>query len=98
MKETFLFKIRDKNTGLYSSGGQSPTWSSKGKTWTGLGPMKCHLRQFLRLKIVDRKTDWWTAVNKIPENWEIIKIKLVEENMEILSAKAQYPDEVNLRK
>ena len=46
-KETFLYKIRDVNTGLFSTGGMDPNWTTKGKTWTGLGSLKSHLRQFV---------------------------------------------------
>lgn len=65
------YKVRDKNTGLFSTGGCSYAgrpgencyqprpngWSKKGKIWTGLGPLRTHLNQF-----------YW-----IPENWEVVE-------------------------
>lgn len=36
---TTFFKIQSKKTGLFSTGGQEPQWSSVGKIW----PMKGHL-------------------------------------------------------
>jgi hypothetical protein len=33
MAEMIFFKIRNKNTGLYSRGGSYPTWSKLGKVW-----------------------------------------------------------------
>lgn len=41
-----IFKIRDRETGLFSTGGMSPGWSKKGKTWTARGHVTSHLTQF----------------------------------------------------
>jgi len=89
MKETFLFKIRDKNTGLYSSGGMSPNWTSKGKTWNGMGPLKSHLNQFMKSKNYSKE-----RYNKIPENWEVIKIKLIESEVIKMDAHSLYPEQI----
>jgi hypothetical protein len=40
---TKLYKVRDINTGLFSTGGYYPGWTNKGKTWSGVGPLKSHL-------------------------------------------------------
>lgn len=40
-----VYRIRDKN-GLYSTGGTSPDFTRGGKTWSNLGHVKSHLRQF----------------------------------------------------
>lgn len=42
------FRIRRKSDGLYSTGGQRPTFSKKGKIWQGLGPLKNHLNLLLQ--------------------------------------------------
>lgn len=34
-----MFKIRDKQTGLFSKGGTYPDWNKNGKTWSGRGPV-----------------------------------------------------------
>lgn len=86
MKEKFLFKIRDKNTGLFSTGGMYPSWTTKGKTWNGMGPLKSHLNQFMKSKNYSKE-----RFNQIPDNWEVVKIKFIEENVEILKAKDLYP-------
>jgi len=60
------FKIWCTEKKLYSKGG-SPAdkrmwcWSETGKVWTGIGPLKNHLRQF--------KT--------IPDSWLIVPIKVI---------------------
>jgi hypothetical protein len=41
-----VFRIRDSN-GLYSTGGQSPSFTKAGKTWSNIGHVKSHLRQFV---------------------------------------------------
>jgi hypothetical protein len=38
-----VYKIRDKATGLFSSGGSMPDWSSKGKAWNNRGALSSHL-------------------------------------------------------
>lgn len=43
MTDITVFKIRSKTTGLFSTGGQSPGWSKKGKTWNMRGHISTHL-------------------------------------------------------
>jgi hypothetical protein len=38
-----LYKIRNKETGLFSTGGISPNWTKLGKTWNSIGTFKSHL-------------------------------------------------------
>lgn len=38
-----FYKIRNKNTGLFSKGGQNPRFTKNGKTWNNLGHVKTHL-------------------------------------------------------
>lgn len=42
---TEIFKIRDKSTGLYSSGGYYPHWSAKGKIWKRKSDLVAHLNR-----------------------------------------------------
>jgi len=39
-----VYKIRDKISGRYSSGGGVPSWSTTGKTWNKLAHIKAHLK------------------------------------------------------
>ena len=43
MPEIVVYKIRSKTTGMYSTGGQSPRWSAKGKTWNQPGHISTHI-------------------------------------------------------
>lgn len=39
-----VYKIREKESGLYSNGGMHPNWSKKGKIWNTRGAVSNHLR------------------------------------------------------
>jgi hypothetical protein len=39
-----IYKIVNTN-GMFSTGGGHPEWSKKGKSWTSLGHVHCHLSQ-----------------------------------------------------
>jgi hypothetical protein len=65
-----VYKIRDKTTGLFSTGGTVPGWHARGKSWSGLGPLKVHLSQYLSVN------SFRNAV--IPDNWEIVVFVLAE--------------------
>lgn len=42
---TKVYKIRNKKTGLYSTGGMTPAFTKSGKTWSELAHLKNHLNQ-----------------------------------------------------
>jgi hypothetical protein len=43
-----VYKIRHKETGLYSMGGTDPRWSKTGKKWSKLGHITSHMRGLRR--------------------------------------------------
>lgn len=48
MSESFTaYKIRSKETGMFSRGGDSRVWTKKGKTWSTIGHLKNHLAMFI---------------------------------------------------
>ena len=63
------FKIRDKSTGLYSSGGYRPGWSEGGKTWDRLAEVRAHL------KMMERGSQYCMSM-KVPPSWEIVEFQL----------------------
>lgn len=69
----YVYKIRNKETGLYSKGGSSnyKIWTATGKTWSSLGDVKKHLRQFITSK------GFFEPYNPY-ENSELIEIELVD--------------------
>jgi hypothetical protein len=52
----FVYKIRRKSDGLFSTGGMSPNWSKTGKTWNAIGHLKNHLHQFDHIYDYNRET------------------------------------------
>lgn len=65
-----LYKIRHRETGLYSTGGQWPSWTRSGKTWTTLGTLRSHLAQHLGDKRHRRATDM--------SQWQVVEIEVRE--------------------
>lgn len=49
LKTRKVYKIRDKETGLYAMGGSntSSLWSKTGKTYSNIGHLKNHLHSFI---------------------------------------------------
>lgn len=46
-EEKFTYKIQRKSDGLYSTGGSSPGFTRRGKTWSSIGALKGHLGLFI---------------------------------------------------
>lgn len=66
---TVEFKIRDKKTGLYSSGGYVPSWSESGKSWKSLAGIRAHLR------MTGRGSRYHLAT-KVSPTWEVVEFHL----------------------
>lgn len=79
-----VYKIRDKKTGLFSTGGTIPRWKKVGKTWSGLGPITNHLVMWCDR--YDYKNGKRTVID-IPSEWEIVKYELTEDEAESWAAK-----------
>lgn len=77
-----VYKIRNKNTGLYSKGGSYVNeskygWSQTGKTWSSRSALMGHLAQYVKLPYRYQRNDpdKVPTVN-IPEYWEVIAIEV----------------------
>jgi len=55
-----IYKVRDKNTGLFSTGSHHPRWKKSGKVWHRIGDLKNHLNQFKHM----------------PDNWEVCEFPI----------------------
>ena len=62
------YKIRNKLTGLYSTGGSMPSWKAIGKTWSGIGPLKGHLN------MIYNEYSSYSFVNDPYENAEVVEL------------------------
>jgi hypothetical protein len=68
----FVYKIRRKTDGLFSTGGTYPTFSKKGKTWTARGHVTSHLSQF-----GDRKKEQYY------KDCEVVRIEIQEVDADV---------------
>lgn len=102
--ELKVFKIKDSVTGLFSTGGMSPNWTKRGKTWNQINHVKTHLRQHCSYKVIkpatpprfhDSVKDYKTMTNNIPSNWIIVEMTMdgVKSEVKEYPAKDLYPNE-----
>lgn len=54
MKTEFVYKIRRKSDGLFSSGGSSPNFTKTGKVWRDRRALNLHLNMLLQYPHSDR--------------------------------------------
>jgi hypothetical protein len=77
------YKIMDKNTGLYSSGGYEPNWSNKGKTYNTIGQATSAIKLYARGQRRKRATPWVVMgfssappMNSlVPDNWVVVEFQ-----------------------
>lgn len=75
-----VYKIRNRLTGAWSSGGYNLRWHLKrGKEWTSLSHVKLHLGMFDEDKYQENDRD--AAVRADMVNWEIVEYDLVESSV-----------------
>jgi hypothetical protein len=66
-----VYKIYNKETGKYSDGASDAAmntfrhWSTRGKVWQGLGPLRVHLNHVIRN-------------GGIPDSWEVVTFDVTE--------------------
>jgi hypothetical protein len=75
-----VFKIRNKDNGLYSGGGYDPGWSTIGESWDTLNALLLHLKLYRRGHPYDKK-DTLRQGKKyhprvIPKSWEIVMFEV----------------------
>ncbi len=71
-----IYKIRDRDTGLHSTGGMDPKWTKNGKAWPSAGALRSHLTQWADMHQWDPVTKN-RKLKKIPASWEIIEFEVV---------------------
>lgn len=69
--EIRVYKIRNRDNGLYSTGGSHPSWTKRGKTWGNIGGLKNHLNIWCSS---------YNGIKDIPDEWEIVEIVVKEED------------------
>lgn len=70
-----LFMVRDKKTGLFSTGGRNPRMLSVGKVWFSLSDVRSHLQMIER---GDKYNQWGKTATRVSDDWEIVRLQTVE--------------------
>lgn len=88
MTTPIIYKIRNKKTGLFSKGGTTCLisqngWSKSGRSWTGMGPLKNHLAQYVGAVDYSGYLNNRYAENlaQIIDEWEIVSFVMQPENV-----------------
>lgn len=71
-----VYKIRDAETGLFSTGGTSTQWTKSGKTWSNIGHVKSHIRQYANVSGV-----------MVYKNAEVVTLEVKEDELETTPVK-----------
>lgn len=75
-----LYKIRNRATGLWSSGGMNPRWTKKGKTWATMAHVKSHLRNF------EDNYGTYAYRRQSINDWDIVEFEIQELQGNIIPA------------
>lgn len=78
-----FYKIRDKDTGLFSTGGYYPSWTKTGKSWKRLNHLKCHLNLWIR-DDNGYVPKWRRDRYYIPLRWEVVRYTYRYESEEVV--------------
>lgn len=87
-----IYRIRNKTTGMFSKGGcdadtNHTKWSKKtGKIWTGMGPLKCHLKMYVHDSSYTQR-----YTNMIPAEWMVVE-HVNGDWVDVQSARSLYPE------
>lgn len=75
------YKIKDSTTGLYSTGGGCPNWTSHGKTYSTVAHAKAAITAWLK---AERWRVYYGEPKKevlIPRSWQIVEFVITETNV-----------------
>jgi len=65
------YKIRDDETGLYSSPGYCPKFTEEGHSWDTLGTLTAHLKLY-------RRGQYPGEGRKVPKTWTVVTVEVKE--------------------
>ncbi len=77
-----VYKVRDRETGLFSTGGTYPSWTKNGKAWPSRGALKSHLTMWADMGY--KKTP-----KAIPESWEVVEFVFNLDESTVFSAREE---------
>lgn len=73
-----VFKIRNKNTMLFSDGGWLPTFSKRGKTWKKEHYLVRHLKDMAVLQLMNRSWRNTPITLSVYKDCEVVRIEITE--------------------
>ena len=84
MKVLKVFKILDTQTGLYSTGGYTPSWTDDGKTYRTKAQVSAALKLYTRgstswpVKATQKAVEQIqkNARREVPESWVVVEFEL----------------------
>lgn len=94
-----VYRIRN-GKGLWSNGGASPSFSTRGKAWVSIGALKSHLRQMVERyghEARDEKEPWRKIIKTLPSDWEIVEFVVVENNTDLIKPANDYVEVMKRR-
>ena len=68
-----IYKIKDKGTGQYSTGGKNPNWTKLGKTWSSIGTLKSHIT------LIEKQFS--ESSRNVYKNCEIVETEIKEDSV-----------------
>jgi hypothetical protein len=93
MESRKIYKIRQKSTGLYSSGGEFPSFNKNGKTWNQLGHLKAHITNIKsRIKYLEHHYKHMVNMPKYKFPYNSIEHEVVEFQIEIRESETKILD------
>ena len=85
-----VYKIRNKETSMFSTGGSNPRWKKVGKTWSGLGPVTNHLAMWCDKYDYKKRG---RIIIDIPDEWEIVGVEtLGDRDLKYIPTEATSPE------
>jgi hypothetical protein len=82
-----IYRIRNKQLGLYSKGGAFPSWSKKGKIWKNIGHLKVHLKNVMA-----------RGSYRSFDNWIVESYEVKETQVSAIPAEHYFNEILRLRK
>ena len=64
-----VYKIRNKKTGKFSSGGYCPSWDDVGKSYSSLKSVIAHIKLYMRGYSQEEKMPK-------PDSWEVVELEI----------------------
>lgn len=76
-----VYKIRRRSDGMFSSGSACPGFTAVGKTWSGCGPLKNHLRMIAQ----NHSREGMDRLREVYADCEVVEYAIISPEVEAVS-------------